>query len=318
MQVLTRVRREAVAALRAQDEFFWLDLEAPPSHELAALGAELDLHPLAVQDSINFGQRPKVDEFDDHLLIVFYSVTAAPADSGREFEPLEVHVYVSGSFVITIRRRPCSTLDQARQRMQGHPPADEAKVIYRILRALCDAYDRPLKRLERRVDDQEEAVFTAQRNARLEVIYRLHQEVRDLLRRTTAQREQFRYAAQALAELPGLTRGPRAELRDVADHLTEIDSELSRHDVDIDSLVNVYFNVTASQTNTVATRLSLIATFFLAWTLVTGFFGQNFGWLVENIESREAFLVYGVGGLIVATAVAALVLWLGRNVRGDK
>ena len=37
---------------------------------------------------------------------------------------------------------------------------------------------------------------------------------------------------------------------------------------------------------------------FVLWTLVTGFFGQNFGWLVNNIDTKTDFLIFGVGGLV--------------------
>ena len=43
----------------------------------------------------------------------------------------------------------------------------------------------------------------------------------------------------------------------------------------------------------------------------TGFFGQNFAWLVRHISSDTAFLVYGLGGL--AVPLALLFWWLRRR-----
>jgi magnesium transporter len=43
-------------------------------------------------------------------------------------------------------------------------------------------------------------------------------------------------------------------------------------------------------------------------TFATGFFGMNFGWLVNHIDSAESFLVLGVGGMIVPLIVAAVLL----------
>jgi len=58
-----------------------------------------------------------------------------------------------------------------------------------------------------------------------------------------------------------------------------------------------------------ATRLTVMATFFLIWTLVTSFFGQNFRWLTDHIESLEAFVLYESVTLVIPTIVAAVYFW---------
>jgi magnesium transporter len=51
----------------------------------------------------------------------------------------------------------------------------------------------------------------------------------------------------------------------------------------------------------------------VVWTLITGFFGQNFQWLVDSVETRTDFLMYGVGGLVIPTAALAGLLWHKRR-----
>ncbi|MDP9384823.1 MAG: CorA family divalent cation transporter, partial [Actinomycetota bacterium] len=65
--------------------------------------------------------------------------------------------------------------------------------------------------------------------------------------------------------------------------------------------------------NQVVTRLSVLATFFVVGTLITGFFGQNFGWLVDNIDTKRDFLLFGVGGLVVPLLVLTAYFWLRRD-----
>ena len=57
-----------------------------------------------------------------------------------------------------------------------------------------------------------------------------------------------------------------------------------------------------------AGRLTIVATIFLPLTFATGFFGMNFGWLVNHIDSLEAFLVFGVGGMVAPIVIAAVLL----------
>jgi magnesium transporter len=54
-------------------------------------------------------------------------------------------------------------------------------------------------------------------------------------------------------------------------------------------------------------------TFFIAWTLVTGFFGQNFGWLVDHIDGEGHFLVYGIGGLVIPSIALGVYFWRRRE-----
>ena len=70
---------------------------------------------------------------------------------------------------------------------------------------------------------------------------------------------------------------------------------------------------TRAPLNAVATRLTIAGTLFVIWTLVTGFFGQNFGYLVDNITSMEKFLFLGVGGLVIPTVILLTLFWVRRD-----
>ena len=139
-----------------------------------------------------------------------------------------------------------------------------------------------------------------------------------LLRRLVPQRDQFPAATDAIMALPGLTRGSREYLRDISDHLAQVTSELYRQADDLGALTSTYFNANQNRLNLLATRLTVLATFFLIWTLVTSFFGQNFGWLTDHIASFEAFAIYETVGLVIPTVLAAdLLLAEAARMAGD-
>ncbi len=309
MDVLTHVDPARITRLCARDEFFWLDLLAPSTADLATLSDLLGLHPLAVEDTSEFGQRPKVDVYDDHVLIVFYTVRA---DDGRAL-PAEVHIHISGSFIVTARHDPCAELDRLRQVLATEATKAEDYLVYRILDGLTDAYYPALDLVEGRVDTLEGQVLARPHRHQLETVYRLKQEVHDLQRRVAAQRDMMPAAVEAVLKLPGFSHGTRIYLRDVSDHLAQAAGELRRQDADLAALTDVYFNANTNRLNVVITRLTIVATFFLVWTLVTSFFGQNFGWLVEHVDSRTHFLVYGIGGLVVPTILLGVYFYVRRS-----
>jgi magnesium transporter len=312
MEVLTAVDGERMTAQRRRDEFFWLDLVSPSEADLDGLRDSLGLHEMALEDTREFGQRPKVDLYQDYVLLVFY--TARRAEEGeRVVEPVEVHLYISGHWIVTVRHRPSVVLDQLHHALVPEGTQAEDYLVYRILDGLTDAFYPAISDLEERIDELEGEVLVRPERNHLRRVYRLKQEVHELQRLLAGQHDQFHTASSAILDLAGLSRSQREYLRDVGDHLSQIGGELQRQNDDLMALTSTYFNATTEKVNRTATRLTVLATFFVVWTLVTGFFGQNFDWLTSNVESRGDFLVFGVGGLIVPTVALATILWIKRH-----
>ena len=311
MEVLTEVDGNRIQALRERDVFFWLDLKDPSEADLATTAELLGLHELALEDTREFGQRPKLDRYPDRVLLVYWSARVTPNQLGTEL--VEVHLHVSGGYLFTVRRASCTALDDLHRALEPGDTDTEEYILYRVLDALTDALYPVVDHLEGRIDALEAAVLSETDRRQLSQIYRLKQEVQLLLRRVVPQRDQFGAAMDAILALPGLTHGTREYLRDVGDHLTQVASELYRQADDLGGLTSTYFNANANRLNALATRLTVLATFFLIWTLVTSFFGQNFRWLTDRVESLHAFLLFGVGGLIVPTLVAAAYFWRRRR-----
>jgi magnesium transporter len=314
MEVLERVDHDRIAQLRERDEFFWLDVAGPTPDEVKMLGELLGLHPVAIEDTVEFDQRPKLDSYGDHLLFVFYTVRKGRNTGEGLFEPVEVHIYISGSFVVTIRRAECTQLDALHHELDTADSEAEDYIVYKVFDVLTDAFYPIIDALEERIDALESHVLLSRpRREHLAEIYRLKQRVHDLSRRVVPQRDRFTTGSEAILELPGLARGTREYLRDVGDHLVQIASELHRQQEDLTALTATYFNANANRLNAVATRLTIGGTFFLIWTLVTGFFGQNFGWLVRNIDSRHDFYLYGVSALVIPTLIVGTMFWVKRK-----
>ena len=312
MEVLTEVDDARIRALLERDQFFWLDLHQPTSDAFATVGDMLRLHPMAMEDTREFGQRPKVDVYEKHVLVVFFTARRT-GDGDPVATPIEVHVYVSGTFIVTVRQEKCDLLDDLHVALVPEDTEAEDYLVYRIFDSLTDAWYPVISAIERHVDGLEAEVFERARREQLSRIYRLRQEVREHHRLVSEQRDHFQPAAEAIRNLAGLTRGSKEYLRDVGDHTAQIAGELHRQYEDLASLAQTYFNANSDRLNRTATRLTVVGTFFVTWTLITGFFGQNFEWLVQNVSTRTDFLAFGVGGLVVPTVVLGTLLWKKRR-----
>jgi magnesium transporter len=303
MQVLDAVDPAAIRALRERGEFFWLDLHAPSDDEVDTLGELLGIPALAVEDTKEFGQRPKIDTYGGRALIVFYG-----ADGD---DLVEVHVHVSGDEVVTVRRAPCAHLNAARERATKGAARTEQDVVYRVLDALASSLrrlvDHRVEEVERLEDQAFERPATAERRRMSELrseLFRLEQVV-------VPQRDMLARGGDALERLPGLEREvARHPFRDVHDDLVLTANQIAYLRELLAEAVNVLLNQMAG-------RLTTVATIFLPLTFATGFFGMNFGWMIRHIDSFAAFAVLGIGGMI-APLVFAIVLLVRAGYLGPR
>jgi len=303
MEVLHALDLGSILALRERGEFFWLDLKAPTPEEIDALGPLFGFDAFAVEDTREFGQRPKLDPYDGHVLLVFYGT------DGEEL--VEVHVYVSGDAVVTVRHGHCATLRQARERLSRIQARSEEEAVYRVLDALTDSFFPTLEAIEAEVEELEQSILDGTMPHHRQDVLDLRRRLADLRRVAVPQRDVLSSSATVIEALPGLSSDDRHPwLRDIQDHLRSIAERIDLEREAVDQALDLYVAGTNYRLNQVIKQLTVVATIFLPLTFVTGFFGQNFGWLVDHISSLTAFLVYGVGGTLLA---GALLLWWFRR-----
>ncbi|HEY1595161.1 MAG TPA: magnesium/cobalt transporter CorA [Thermoleophilaceae bacterium] len=295
---------EHIKACLREDRFFWLDLQEPSDADIARLGELLDLHPLAMEDTRSFGQRPKLDDYGNYALLVFYG---GPGGEQSDREALrEVHMFVSGSYLITIHRAPLPELHGERDKLDGRAIHSEQFVIYRILDALTDSFFPSLADIDDEIDQLEDGIIAGPSDEQLERIFALKRVLVTMRKVVTPQRDLFARSIDQLADLPGLQLDERDYFRDVYDHLIRISDLIDSYRDLLSGATDLYLSTQANRQNEVMKQLTIIATIFLPLTFLTGFFGQNFAWLVRNINDAWVFWVFGIGSLVVSCAA----LWV--------
>ena len=99
------------------NEFFWLDVHDPKPDQLSQLGELLHLHPLTIEDVSTFSERPKREHYDGYVSLVMYGVDEQAASGEHLLR--EVHLLISGDWVVTLHPTPFAVLDTLRARVPG-------------------------------------------------------------------------------------------------------------------------------------------------------------------------------------------------------
>jgi magnesium transporter len=225
--------------------------------------------------------------------------------------PFVVDVYVSGDWLITTHDEPVAELDQLGIRLARIGGQAEQHVVARVLDVVCDSFVDVLSGIDLHIAEIETDVIANPTPQQLSVITSLRRDLLDLRRIVNPQRDLLTRIGDDIAELPGLERGVRDYLRDVSKYLGRLADQIDATSELLTSTVDVYLSTVSNRVNEVIRKLTIIATIFLPLSFVTGFFGQNFGWMVRHIDTLAGFLVYGIGGL--AVAFVALILWFRRS-----
>jgi magnesium transporter len=291
--------------------FVWLGLFEPGPEELAEVRDTFGLHELAVEDAQTLHLRPKVESYDRDVQLVILR-TARYDDAREEVDFGEISVYLAPTFIIAVRQGVASELGEARARLEQRPEllaAGSASVLWAILDEVVDGYGPVVAGLERDIDQIEATVFSGT-VAPTERIYSLRHEATDFYRAVHPL-----VGVIATIERATTARALHPYLRDVQDHLVLVNEEVAAQRDLLGTVLEANLAVISVEQTKISVRqnatieqLTVLATIFLPLTFITGFFGQNFGWLVAHIGGLRAFLILGFGGL--AVPLVLLFWWL--------
>jgi magnesium transporter len=299
---------EAVAERLQSGECFWLDLQDPTSTDLDLLRDPFGFHPLTLEDSEHFEQRPKIEDYEDYVFLVIYG--PSPDEDGL----VEVHCFYSERYLVTVRRDDSPTLEALRARFEHNLTLFPRgpRLLYEVLDRLVDDFFPVLDQLDDRLDLIEEHMFSSPKPEHLEDIFRMKSRLVRLRRVVAPQRDVLARLTGPGSELPGLTVEDERYFRDVYDHLVRLAEEIDGDRELANSAIDAYLSTSSNRLNATTKQLTVIATIFLPLSFLTGFFGQNFAWMVGEVSSLEAFLLLGIG-LEVLMVIALLVVFRVRG-----
>ncbi len=294
--------RENVDRLLGEGQFFWLDLFQPNEDDFVILRERFAYHPLAVEDSESFGQRPKLDEYDDFVFLVVYG--AAPDDDRL----VEVHCFYSERCLITVHRDDCPAFQEVRERYKKRKaPIDKPSLLlYRIVDALVDSFFPILADFDDRIDELEDQIFLRANDEQLQEIFSMKRLLVGMRKAVTPQRDLFASMMGGVESLPGMGGDDERYFRDVYDHLIRISDLIDTYRDLLTGAMDVYLSTVSNRLNVVMKQLTVIATVFMPLTFITGFFGQNFGFMVKHISGWGSFVALGIGMEILALVALAL------------
>lgn len=287
---------------------FWLDLAGLDEDSARTILQDtFGFHPLAVEDAEHFGQRPKIDTYDDFSLLVVYGVDGAG-------QLVEVHCFYTGTYLVTVHHHPCPDLAElaGRLRQGAHQRPDHVMLLYRVLDTLVDGYFPVLSHLDDEIDRLEDEILQRPTEQQLGQLFDMKRSLIALRKVVTPQRDMFASMLSGGSELAGMTPDAERYFRDLYDHLIRISDLVDSYRDLMSGALDTHLSTVSNRLNVVMKQLAIIATVFLPLSFLTGFFGQNFAWLVNRITGFPQFVGIAIGTEVVAV-ITLFVLFRRRG-----
>lgn len=292
---VTPATRAGIEKAVADGAFFWLDVEAVGQDVLDVFDQVFRFHPLVVEDLGEFGQRPKAEPYGD----VTYLVVHGAPEADRPRHTVEVHFVVSERYLVTVHHGACGAIAEARKRVGEHAagPTDVPQIglLYLVIDQLVDSFFPYLNDFDDTVDALEDAILLQPTDTQLGTLFDLKRQLITVRKSVAPQRDMFAGITAGMTPLPGLTSDGTVYLRDLYDHLIRISDLVDNYRDLLSGALDTHLSTVSNRLNVVMKQLTIIATIFLPLSFLTGFFGQNFAWLVTHLGGPAAFFTLGIG-----------------------
>lgn len=292
----------------------WIDVDGlGDSGVLRALGERFGIHSLALEDVINVHQRPKLEEYDDHLFIV----ARMPLQGEGALVTEQLSMFLGRDFILTFQERPGDCFEPVRRRIRESRGRIRRSgpdyLAYALLDAATDAFFPVLERQGERIELLEDEVMNAADREVHGRIHELKRELQTVRRCVWPQREMLNLLIRDDSAF--VAPQTRIFLRDCFDHTIQLMDLVETYREVAADLVDIYLSSVSTRLNEVMMVLTVIATIVLPLTLITGIYGMNFDPDVSPWNMPELQWVFGYPFALglMALVAAGMLLWFRRR-----
>jgi len=307
-------RVDELPSLIVPGQVTWIEVEGLGDEAVVRRIAELvRLHPLALADIVNVGQRPKAEAYPDFELVICRS--SCPL-SPNEFDLQQVSIVLAGEVVVSFHEGERDVFEPVRERIRRGGVARTLGadyLLYGLVDVLIDGYYPLVESIGERLESLEDRLTARPKPALLREIHRVRHDLLTFVRVLHQQRDAV--GAMMRADHPLVRPEVSVYLRDSYDHALQISDVLDTFREIALGLMEVYHSSLSQRTNEIIKVLTILSSIFIPLTFIVGVYGMNFEFMPE-LHWRYGYLL--AWGIMATVAIGLLVYfwrsgWIGNS-----
>lgn len=261
--------------------------------DIMSLGKHFDLHPLIQEDIVTIHQRPKFDEYDDYLFIVFKMLHY---NEKEQLVNEHVSLVMGKDYVVMFQEAESDVFNDLRERLEHgkgrirNLGADY--LMFAVLDAAVDNYFSVVEFLSNKAEILEDKLFDAKEDPNItEEIQDIKKEILKIRRAVMPLREVVNKLEKI--ENPLIDERTHKYISDLYDHIIQVNESIEIYRDMIWGLMDMYMTTISNKMNEVMKVLTIMASIFIPLTFMAGIYGMNFDYMPELHLKYGYFYLWG-------------------------
>jgi len=289
--------------LKKPKNVLWLDIQVPVEDDYKFLADVFKFHPLEIEDCRKRQELPKIDEFEDHVFIVFHRIIYD--FKAHVLRMQEVDIFLGKNYIITVPNEPSDLVKTLFDRCAADPKSLSKGpdfILHNILDDIVDEYLPMLDHWDEDMEKMESDILTGKIQKSLRSMLSLKRQIRDFKKSMSPHRDIINRLARP--GFPFISSKAHIYFRDVYDHTMRAYSVVEDQRDMMTTIFEAYLSTVSNKLNEIMKTLTIIATIFIPLTFIVGIYGMNFRYMPELQWQFGYYMVWTV--MIIAAIIMLL------------
>ncbi len=259
----------------------WININGLDPSDIIKVGEIVGFHPLIQEDILNTQQRPKVEEYPDHIFFVLKMITFNETNEAIEIE--QVSYILGDTYLISFQEKEGDCFNLIRQRIKTNKGIIRKMGVdyltYTLIDLIVDNYFTVLEKIGDRLEEIEDELVV---NPRIETLHNIY----DMKREMIVLRKSVWPLREVISRLDRIGSKQFKEstsiyIRDVYDHTIQVIEAIETYRDLLSGMLDIYLSSISNKMNQIMQVLTIIGTIFIPLTFLAGIYGMNFQYMPE-------------------------------------
>jgi len=256
----------------------WLHISQPKEKDTKPLREIFDFHPLPLQDSTTFRQRPKFEDYENHFFLTINLIEYL-----KTVKSYQLGMFVGENYVVTLCEKDSPCIDELFKKIESKSQRilsnKSGFLCYLILDTVVNNYFPTLDTIEKEIETVEKEIIRKASKKTMQKIFLLRKNLL-LLRKAIWPAREMIYALQ-VSDLPKSDKKTTIYYRDLYDHIIRVIDMIETYRELVTGSLDTYLSTVSNNMNEVMKVLTIVASLMMVPTLISGIYGMNFRYMPE-------------------------------------